>query len=205
MPDLTPRELAALGALAEVLVPADETPGADAAWAQAFVMRRVSDHPAERAEYAALAAHVDSLAGAGGFAELPVARREQLVRDRHSSLADAADLSRDERELRQTMRDLITAFLVADGFDVRGDPYALGSARPGRDRRLVSTAEFSTADAVPDSIIDRRIATGVGTGTYARVWRAVGYPYAPGDVPERSADVTLAPHELVALRFKRHP
>ena len=193
-------ELARLGALAETLLPADDTPGADADWASAFLARHLARHPHELPRFRALAAHVDSLARAArgtAFESLAVAEREAVLRARHPSLADDAELAADERALRGAMRDLLVGFLTADALDLRDDPYHRLGAR--RAREEASPPTHSAADFVPDVVHDRMMATWVGTGTYARVWRAAGYR-PPGLPPEEPEDLARSPEELVRLR-----
>jgi len=197
---MSPDELTILGALAETLIPADDTPGAEAAWAKAFVARHVRAHPDEDVHFRALADHVDALARTHhgkGFERLPVPDREALLRARHPSLADAAELDLQERALRRAMRDIIAGFLSADELDIHADPYH--RRRPRRDRRSATGLEHSAADFLPDVAHDRNLATWVGTGTYARVWLAAGYPYPPGVAPEDPEDVARTPDELVRL------
>lgn len=191
--------LAILGALAETLVPADDTPGADPAWAQAFVARQAPD---VRLVFDALATHLDTLARAEcgcGFEALSIEAREALLNAHHPTLLGGEG---DDVAHRHAMRDLIAGFLSADGLDVRADPYHLDHDAPRRDREQTSTPEYSTADFVPDAVVDRHMATWVGTGTYARVWKAGGYATPPGVVPLRVEDVTLAPELLTLKRSK---
>jgi hypothetical protein len=188
--------LITLGALAETLIPADDTPGADPAWAQAFVARQAPD---VRVVFDALATYLETLARSecgSAFAALSIEAREALLYSHHPTLlgGDGDDLAH-----RRAMRDLIAGFLSADGLDVRADPYRLDHHAPRRDREQPSTPEYSTADFVPDAVVDRHMATWVGTGTYARVWKAGGYAAPPGVVPHHIEDVTLPP-ELLALK-----
>lgn len=199
---MTDPDLAILGALAETLVPADETPGADAAWASTFIRAHLARHPEEAARFRALADHLDALARtahACSFVELAGDARDTLVAAHYPTLADANELASDERAARQTMRDLITGFLLADGLDLREDPLWLERAQ--RDRATASTPDYSTADGIPDLATDRRMATNAGRGTYGRVWRAAGYATPPG-LPHTPEEIHSLP-ELVTLRTKK--
>ncbi|MDB4955266.1 MAG: Gluconate 2-dehydrogenase subunit 3 [Myxococcales bacterium] len=206
MDQLSDLELTILGALAETLVPADDTPGADAEWARAFVLRHVHDRPDERDRFRALATHLDTLARAehgSPFETLTLQAREALLIAHHPTLVDAPELGSSERNIRSVMKAMIVGFLSADGFDIRNDPYYLRSDVPRRDRELPSSSEYSTASYLPDVVLDRHAATWVGTGTYARVWLAAGYDRPPGLPPQDPKDVSRAPSELVTLRSSK--
>ena len=193
-------ELATLGALAETLIPTDETPGANPAWARAFLVEHVRRHPTEHVGFRMLASHVDALAMTGhgqAFALLTVSDREALLLAHHPTLGDDADLDREERAFRRAMRDIIAGFLTADELDIRDDPFWLRPDAPHRDRAAASSPDFAAADSVPDLAIDRRMATTSGRGTYARVWRAAGYAVPPG-LPQAAADLVRIP-----IRTKR--
>ncbi|CAN5134248.1 hypothetical protein BH11MYX1_BH11MYX1_40410 [soil metagenome] len=201
---MTETQLAALGALAETLIPADDTPGADPAWARAFVARHIQAHPEEAGMWTVLAIHLDQLASAHGsavFAALPVTTREAALRELHPDLVDRAELSETVRTSRRAMRELMKGFLTADELVIHSDPFARNHVP--RDRTTPSTPSFATAGPVPDVTHDRNLATWVGTGTYARVWRAAGYASPPGLPPEDPRDVGRAPgDELVQVRKK---
>jgi hypothetical protein len=200
---VTEHELAILGLLAETLIPTDETPGADAAWARAFVRAHLTRHPEETAQFQALAHHLDALALAAharSFDQLSACDRDALVAAHYPTLADGDDLAADERAMRQTMRDLMSGFLLADTLDLREDPLWLDPRALLRDRTTPSVPDYSTADAIPDLAIDRRMATNTGRGTYGRVWRAAGYPTPPG-LPQSTEEINSLP-ELVTLRTK---
>lgn len=201
---MTDHELAILGALAETLIPADETPGADAVWACTFVRTHLARHPEETERFRALARHLDALAHeahARAFDQLSAHDRDGLVEAQYPTLIDGDQLAADERAARQTMRDIITGFLLADGLDLREDPLWLEG--PLRDRSTASTPDYSTADGIPDLATDRRMATNTGRGTYGRVWRAAGYPTPPG-LPHTPEEINSVPErdDLVALRTK---
>jgi hypothetical protein len=196
---VTEHDLDIFGALAETLIPEDETPGASAAWARAFVRTHLSRHAEETARFEALARHLDALAHPRSFAELAPAEREALVAAHHPSLADAEQLAGEERALRAAMRDLVAGFFLADELDIREDPLWLEG--PQRDRSTPSTPDYAAADGIPDLAIDRRMATNTGRGTYGRVWRAAGYATPPG-LPQPEDEIGRLP-ELVPLRVKR--
>ncbi|MDB4956492.1 MAG: Gluconate 2-dehydrogenase subunit 3 [Myxococcales bacterium] len=203
---LTDNELTILGALAETLIPTDDTPGADAEWAKAFVVNQVRRHADDGPRFRALATHLEITASTEHgkpFVQLSVAEREAVLAAHHPSLSASGELAAEESALRRAMRDIIAGFLSADDFDLRDDPYHMRPGAPRRDRELPSTADYSTADYIPDAVIDRHIATWSGTGTYARVWLAAGYACPPGVAPEDPESVARAPDELVALRKKR--
>ena len=196
------RALAILGALAERLIPTDETPGADAAWARAFVRTHLARHPEDTARYRELAAELDSSALAVhglDFDAIADRDRDAILAGRYPTLVDAPELRDDERDARQTMRELMTGFLIADELDLREDPYSLDAAP--RDRTQPSGSDYTAADSIPDLAIDRRMATNAGRGTYARVWRAAGYATPPGHplTPEEIGSVPA----LVTLRTKK--
>jgi hypothetical protein len=187
------------GALAETLIPEDETPGASAEWARGFVRTHLARHPEETASFEALANHLDALAHPRSFAELTIAERDALVAAHHPSIADGEQLPADVRALRRTMRDLVAAFFLADELDLREDPLWLES--PQRDRSTASTPEYAAADGIPDLAIDRRMATNTGRGTYGRAWRAAGYATPPG-LPQPADEIGRLP-DVVPLRIKR--
>ena len=177
--------IATLGAVVETLIPADQTPGAEAAWASGFVATWVARDPDEAPRLAALAAAVDAAAlrmHALPFVQLAVDQREPVLASLHPTLADHPELSTESSEQRRLLRHLMTGFIASDHLDVREAPFVLIS-------RLVSAA-----DLAGDLAMDRRLAMNVGTGDYARVWAAAGYRVPPG-APQRIEDVVRAPDD----------
>jgi hypothetical protein len=197
-PVLSDRELVVLGALAEALIPTDDTPGAQHDWAIAFVRRQAEHHAEDAERLRALAAYAAGLAPNGGFERLPIAERELRLRVAHPTLRDDPELAPDVRDCRAAMRGIMTGFLIADDLDGRDDPFARQPSSH-HDRMATTSPTHTTTEPMSDLAIDRRMATSSGRGVYGRVWMAAGYPHLPG-LPQRPEDLAEAP---VALGSRR--
>ena len=174
--------LAVLAALAVTLVPADETPGADEAWARAFVVRQVEARPAQAHWMSELASELDAAAQrlfSRSFVALSVEERESVVRAGYPTVAADPMLEEPERERRRVMRELMIGFLASDHLDIYDPIYQL-TPLALRDQRTPSDGAHAAANVLSDLSMDRTLAMSVGTGDYARVWRAAGHEPPPG-------------------------
>lgn len=185
-PDAEARAVDTLVATAEALVPVGE-----AAWARAFLGRRLRDKPEEAPAWRALAARVGAEGRKRGaaFAALPAAEREAAIKALHPSLADEPALAPPAKQERALLRALASAFFVSDHLSLED---AAVFAGPPRDVAQPSTPAFSQAGGFPDAHFGRLYGMALAVGDYQRVWAAAGYEAPPG-VCKSADDYVKAP------------
>lgn len=178
---LRAEQLTTLGAIAETLVPTDETPGAEAGPAQAFIIRRIKTQPGLLAPFSEVADEVEAAAlrnHAKPYAALVPTAREALLRTIFPSLNDTPMLDPVRRSHLVVLRQLMHSMFIADALGLEDVAYQRVTTR--RDPRNPSTLSFERGLAIPDVLLERQNAMMVGTGVYQRAWAAAGFEQPRG-------------------------